>query len=313
MRVFVTGGSGFIGLRLVKALIAGGHEAVCLSRSGETSARLAALGAEVLSGDLTDPTAMQRTVRGAKATHVAHLAAEIATQRSARKIESVNIDGTRALIDACREAGLERFLFLSTVVRGPATGETFTEADFIPATTPYGRSKEKGDRMVFDAFSEWGLQSVVLRPSHVYGPGGWFAGLLDDKMFRIPGDGENLWDVVHVDDVVSASKLLLERGQPGEAYHVVDEQPVTMNQFFANVAAALGRKPYGHVPKWIAKLIAGKSAIVSATRSAKSSNEKLKQLGWSPAHPRSSEALPAVVSAIRGKGAPPATAEKETA
>jgi len=304
MRVFVTGGSGFIGQRLVKSLITRGHEAVCLSRSGKASALLAQLGAEVLSGDLTDPTAMQRTVGEARPTHVAHLAAEIASQRNARKVHHVNVDGTRALIDACRNAGLERFLFLSTVVRGVASGETFTENEYIPATTPYGRSKEQGDQMVFNGFSEWGFPGVVLRPSHVYGPGGWFAGLLDDGLFRIPGDGENWWDMVHVDDVVSACALLLERGEPGEAYHVVDDAPVTMNQFFATAAQALGRKPFGNVPTWIAKLIAGKNAVIAATRSAKSSNAKLKQLGWIPAHPRSADAMAAVVNEIRGTVSP---------
>jgi nucleoside-diphosphate-sugar epimerase len=295
MRVFVTGGSGFIGERFVRKLIAGGHEVVCMSRSGATSAALHELGAEVLSGNLADPMAIRRIVPESKPTHIAHLAAEIATQRSARKIEQVNVAGTRALVDACREIPLSKFLFLSTVVRGPGIGETFTEDAYIPATTPYGRSKEAGDRMIFDAFSEWSLPGVVLRPSHVYGAGGWFEGLVHDKTFRIPGKGENLWDVVHVDDVVSACVLLLDKGVAGEAYHVVDDEPLTMNQFFAAVAEARERKPYGHVPVWLAKVIAGSGAITSAVRSAKSTNAKLKALGWAPEHPRAVDAIPAVI------------------
>jgi len=298
MRVFVTGGSGFIGKPLVQRLLGEGHEVVCMSRSGVSSSALSQLGAHVIGGDLTDPTSLSRAVREARPTHVAHLAAEIATQRNARKVEQVNVDGTRTLIEACRQLPLEKFLFLSTVVRGPATGETFTEDDYIPATTPYGRSKEAGDRMVFDAFSAGELPGVVLRPSHVYGAGGWLAELLNKRVFRIPGDGENLWDVVHVDDVVSACALLLEHGVAGEAYHVVDDQPLTANEFFARVAGALGRKPFGHVPIWLAKIAAGKSAVVSAVRGARSSNAKLKQLGWTPAHPRAIDALPQVVGTL---------------
>ncbi len=304
MRVFVTGGSGFIGAPLVRALVAGGHQVVCMSRSGATSAAMAALGAEALSGDLADPRSVARAVAEARPTHVAHCAAEIATQRSAAKVEQINVHGTRALVDACQSLALERFLFLSTVVRGMAHGETFTEDAPIPAHTAYGASKEAGDRMVLDAHAAWGLPGVILRPSHVYGPGGWFAELLADRLFRIPGRGDNLWDVVHVDDVVSACVLLLERGVPGEAYHVVDDEPLTMNDFFGHVAAALGRKPYGHVPVWLAKLIAGKSAITSAVRGARSTNAKLRALGWEPAHPRSADALPAVVTHLAATGAP---------
>jgi nucleoside-diphosphate-sugar epimerase len=299
MRVFVTGGSGFIGQRLVATLIDAKHEVVCLSRSGASSALLAEMGADVLSGDLTDSDSVRSCINEAKPTHVAHCAAEIATQRNKDRIEQVNIRGTLSLIEACRSVeDLKCFLFLSTVVRGEAEGQTFTEDTPIPATTAYGRSKQLGDEMVFQAHKDWGLPGVVLRPSHVYGPGGWFAGLLEDKLFRIPGKGENLWDMVHVDDVVAACTMLLEQAPAGEAFHVVDDEPITMKEFFGHAAQALGRKPYGHAPKFLAKMLKGSSAVISAVRSAKSSNLKLKSLGWAPRHPKSSEALAGVVAEI---------------
>lgn len=301
MRVFVTGGSGFIGTRLVATLLENKHEVVCLSRSGASSALLANMGADVLSGDLTDSDSVRSCISEAKPTHVAHCAAEIATQRNKDRIEQVNIRGTLSLIEACRSVDdLKCFLFLSTVVRGDAEGQVFTEDTPIPATTAYGRSKQLGDEMVLQAHKDWGLPGVVLRPSHVYGPGGWFAELLSDKLFRIPGKGENWWDMVHVDDVVSACTMLLEKAPAGEVYHVVDDEPVTMKQFFANVARALGRKPYGHAPKFLAKMLKGSSAVISAVRSARSSNDKLKALGWTPRYPKSSEAVAAVVAEIAG-------------
>jgi len=230
------------------------------------------------------------------------MAAEVATQRSKEQIELINVQGTRALIEACRGLeGLERFLFLSTVVRGHADGQTFLEDDFIPATTTYGKSKQRGDEMVFDAHKEWGLPAVVLRPSHVYGPGGWFAEIIAGNIFRIPGSGENMWDVVHVDDVATACCLLLAGGTIGEAYHVVDDEPITMKQFFGKVAAALNRKPFGHVPVFAAKLLKGSEPIESVIRSARSTNEKLKGLGWTPSHPSSSVSVQMVVAELTRK------------
>lgn len=278
---------------------------MCLSRSGETSARLAQLGAGVVSGDLTDADAVRSSVREANPTHVAHLAAEIATQRDDERIEQVNVGGTHALIQACRDLdGLEAFLFLSSVVRGEASGEVFTEEDAIPATTAYGRSKETGDDLVIDAHQEWGLPGIVLRPSHVYGPGGWFADLICNRMFRIPGKGDNMWDVVHVDDVVSACLFLFDKHPVGEIFHVVDDEPLTMKAFFTNVAQAMGRKPFGHAPVWLAKLLKGADPVTAAVRSAQSSNAKLKNLGWEPIYPRSSEAIVQVVEEILASAAP---------
>jgi nucleoside-diphosphate-sugar epimerase len=300
MRVFVTGGSGFIGRRLVSALLEAGDEVICLSRSGKSSADLASSGAEVLSGDLTSADSLNSAIAEARPTHVAHLAAEIATQRNAQQVERVNVDGTRALMKASAEAELERFLFLSTVVRGMAQGETFTEKSAIPATTAYGKSKERCDQMLLEAHRETGFPAVILRPSHVYGPGGWFAELATSKLFRIPGPGDNYWDMVHVDDVVSACMLLLREGPVGEVFHVVDDTPVTMKAFFAAAAEALGRKPFGHVPAWVAKVAKGSSAIESAVRSARSSNAKLKGIGWEPAHPDSLAAVHEVIAEIRG-------------
>lgn len=310
MRVFITGGSGFIGRRMVEALIEDDHDVVCLSRSGKSSKMLADLGARVVSGDLTDKDSLHSSIREAAPTHVAHLAAEIATQRNRERIEQVNVVGTRDLIDACRGIELEKFLFLSSVVRGDAAGKTLTEDDPIAATTDYGRSKEKGDELVLEAHRDQGLPAVVLRPSHVYGAGGWLGELLGSRVFRLPGSGDNLWDMVHVDDVVSAALLLLDKAPPGEVYHVVDDEPLTMKDFFDNVARESGRKPFKHAPVWVARLARGSDAVTAATRSARSTNDKLKALGWTPKYPRSSEAIAAVVREIDSGGA--GTSERGT-
>ncbi len=101
---------------------------------------------------------------------VIHLAAEIASQRDADRIDEVNVEGTRALLAACEAAGSPKFVFASTVVTGDAGGALLDETSELPVQTAYGRSKQEGERLV----RESPLPSVVVRPSHVYGPGGWF-------------------------------------------------------------------------------------------------------------------------------------------
>ena len=119
---------------------------------------------------------------------VVHLAAEIASQRSERKVREVNVGGTERLVQACVSASGgdpasgPRVVFSSTVVTGDAHGELLNEDEPLPVQTPYGRSKQEGERLVLGS----GLPAVVVRPSHVYGPGGWYASELIPRL-RQPG------------------------------------------------------------------------------------------------------------------------------
>jgi nucleoside-diphosphate-sugar epimerase len=117
---------------------------------------------------------------------------------------------------------------VGALVRRPGSEPPGTRAvAVLPVQTPYGRSKQDGERRVPQA----GLPAVVIRPSHVYGPGGWYANELVPRLrlpgrFAVIGRGENLWDVVHVEDVVGALALAAERAAPGSIYHVVADEPM---------------------------------------------------------------------------------------
>ena len=188
-----------------------------------------------------------------------HLAAEIASQRSEAKIKEANVEGTRRLLEACK--AIDRrpgFLFASTVVTGDAHGELLDEETSLPVETAYGRSKQEGERLV----RESGLDAVIIRPSHVYGPGGWFEEEFVNRLeqpgrFAVIGSGENLWDVVRVEDVARAFADAAERAKPGSLYHVADDEPIRFYDFVAKTAEALGRGAPRRVPLWLARLAAG--------------------------------------------------------
>jgi nucleoside-diphosphate-sugar epimerase len=110
--------------------------------------------------------------------------------------------------------------------------------------------------------------------------------------FAVIGSGENLWDVVHVDDVAGALLLAAERATPGSIYHVVDDEPITFYDFMALTAQQLGVGPPRRVPAGLARLLAGRNAVAAAVRSARSSNARIKQeLGWQPRFPTAREGV----------------------
>lgn len=298
VRVLVTGASGFLGGFACAELHARGHAVTALVRRPGSAPG----GCEELHGDLADgdPAALSAALVAAQPDCLLHLAAEIATQRDAARIAAINVAGTARLLEACAAAGAPKVVFASTVVTGDARGELLDEQTALPVETAYGRSKQEGERLLRAS----GLPGVVVRPSHVYGPGGWFAHELVRRLrqpgrFAVVGRGGNWWDVVHVADVARALCDAAESAPAGSTYHVVDDAPIRLSEFAATVATALGIGRPRHVPVALARLAAGREPVAAVTRSARSSNARIKrELGWSPRYPTAAEGVPAAVAAL---------------
>jgi nucleoside-diphosphate-sugar epimerase len=299
MRILVTGASGFLGHAVCHELHARSHETTAvIRRPGSEPA-----GTAPVYGDLQDVQSLVRAVAQARPEAVIHLAAEIATQRSPVKIAAVNIAGTSHLLEACAETDAgTRFVFVSTVVTGDAGGAVLSESSELPVQTAYGRSKLEGERLV----RATGLHTVILRPSHVYGPGGWYAEEIVKRLeqpgrFAVIGRGENWWDVVRVEDVASACVDAAEKAPSGSLYHVVDDEPIRYHEFVAKTAQALGVGPPRRIPAWLARIAAGDGPIKAVMRSARSSNERIKrELGWSPRFPTAEQGVPDAVAQLKG-------------
>jgi len=304
MRVLVTGASGFIGHVLCAQLLERGHHVSALVRRPGSEPD----GTERASGDLSDVDALEAILAERQPQCVIHLAAQIASQRNEAKIAAVNIAGTAHLLQACKALAhsgqTPRFVFASTVVTGDAHGALLREDQPLPITSAYGRSKHEGERMVLSC----GLPAVVVRPSHVYGPGGWYeheivARLRQPGRLAVIGEGKNLWDVVRVEDVASALVLASESASSQSIYHVVDDEPITFYDFVALTAEALGVGAPRRVPAALARLIAGSGAVQAALRSARSDNAKLRrELGWEPRFASAREGVPDAVAKIIGGG-----------
>ncbi|MFL5780731.1 MAG: NAD-dependent epimerase/dehydratase family protein [Thermoleophilaceae bacterium] len=296
MKVLVTGASGFLGHAVCAELRERGHDVEALvRRPGSEPA-----GTRAVAGDLADGDALARVLDQARPDCVIHLAAEIASQRDEGRIHEVNVEGTRRLLDACAAAGGPRFVFASTVVTGDARGAELSEESELPVETAYGRSKQEGEALV----RESGLPNVIVRPSHVYGPGGWYAEefvkrLRQPGRFAVVGRGDNWWDVVRVEDVAAACVSAAERGPSGSVYHVVDDEPIRYFDFVALTAQALGVGRPRRIPVALARLVAGRDPIAAVVRSARSRNDRVRaELGWAPRYPTAKEGVPDAVARL---------------
>lgn len=303
MEILVTGASGFLGREVCRELAARGHSVVALVRRPGSEPP----GTRAVLADLRDEVGLAAALRRAEPECVVHLAAETGVQRDRRAVADVNVEGTRRLIGAAVDAGVRRCLFASTVVTGDAKGALLTEESELPVDTAYGRSKQEGERMMRAA----PFESVIVRPSHVYGPGGWFASQLVRRLCApgrlvVAGRGDNWWDVVHVADAASAVGDVLERAPAGALYHVVDDEPITQYDFAALAARALGCGPPRRVPALLARTLIGSDPLRAAVRSARSSNARITgELGWALRFPSAREGVPAAVAALEAGGPDP--------
>jgi nucleoside-diphosphate-sugar epimerase len=296
VRTLVTGASGFLGQALCAELCARGHAVGALVRRPGSEPE----GTVAIAGDLGDSVALREAVKQAGPDCVFHLAAEIATQRDPAKINEVNVEGTHRLLEACKAFDSPRVLFVSTIVTGDAGGTVLDESSTLPVQTTYGRSKQQGERLVRAS----GLPSVIIRPSHVYGPGGWYAEEIVKRLrqpgrFVVIGSGQNVWDVVRVEDVASACVEAAERAPDGSLYHVVDDEPLSYYEFVALTAQALGVGPPRRLPEWLASRVAGADPVRAVIRSARSSNTRIKrELGWEPRYPTARVGVPDAIAKL---------------
>jgi len=260
---FVTGGSGFVGIALVRRLVADGWTVRALARSPEADAKVRAAGAEPVRGDLDDGTAMTAGARGAEVAF--HSAAKLGAFGPWDEFRRVNVRGTRNVIGACRAAGVRRLVHVGTeaaLLRGQplvAADERTPLAFDSPA--PYAATKAEAEAAVIEANGD-GLETVVVRPRFVWGAGDTtllpaLTALVRAGTFRWIGGGLQLTSTTHVDNTVEGLVLAAERGRPGNAYFVTDGSPVVFREFVTALLGTQGvQAPEGTLPLPVARALA---------------------------------------------------------
>jgi nucleoside-diphosphate-sugar epimerase len=249
MRAFVTGGTGFIGSRVVKRLRDRGDDVVVLARRPE---KAAGLDAEVVEGDLSDADAIRRGVEGCQA--VFHIAADYRVGMPKSKRESMydaNVRGTERVLDAAADAGVDRIVYVSTAnvfgnTKGRTVDETFARDESDGFVSYYDETKYQAHKLAEERAAQ-GAPIVIVQPGVVYGPGdhaiiGQFIdqaskGKMPAKAF--PGMGIT---AVFVDDVADGVMLAHDKGRIGESY-VLGGEITTQGELIDKAAAIGGKKP----------------------------------------------------------------------
>ena len=272
--ILITGATGFIGSHLAKDLAEKGESIKCLVRRSSPKAAvqfLSGLGAELITGDLTDEKSLGAAVKGVDT--VFHLGGGGRMDTPEEVCYQINVAGTRNMLEAClQQGGVEKFLHVSTCgvmgdIKNPPADETHP---YQPGNLAYARSKTEAEKVALSYRDK--LPVRVVRFPLAYG-----TPLIDGDLSRIEGvtpmsmifsavkkgqwlyfgDGMNLIHCIHVDDIVRGLELATEKGKTGEVYILADEKAVPMKTMIEIVATVLKEpNPRRHLPLPVAMAMA---------------------------------------------------------
>jgi 2-alkyl-3-oxoalkanoate reductase len=294
MRVLVVGAGGAIGAHLVPQLRQRGHEVIGSSRSAANADRLRALGAQPVVLDALDAQGAREAVVAARPDAIVYEATSLSNARFSRSLDRVftqtnrlRTEGTDALLAAAREAGVRRFVAQSFASYRYARvgGPVKTEEDPLDNDPPAGmRESTAAMRHVDEAVTQAG--GISLRYGGWYGAGN--DGLITPvrkRQYPVIGSGAGITSLIHLEDAAAATVLALDHEGPA-IYNIVDDEPAPLREWLPAMAEALGAGPPRHIPRWLARLIAGEAAVMTATEARGASNAKAKrELGWTLRYP----------------------------
>ncbi len=246
MKIFITGASGFVGRGLM-ARLRDQHELFAMARSKNSAQKVREIGGEAVLCDLNsvDPVHLQ----GIEV--VIHAAAYVKPWGKYKYFWEVNVEGTRRVLEAAREAGVKRFIHVSTesvLFRGQDLNdvdETYPYPSRSPF--PYSETKKEAEKLVLAANVPGKFDALSLRPRFVWGPGDTtilenLCQLVDKRKFRWINKGKALTSTCYIENFALATELALNKGRGGEVYFITDDEIVTVRSFISQMLKSAGRK-----------------------------------------------------------------------
>jgi nucleoside-diphosphate-sugar epimerase len=299
MRVFVAGGTGVLGRRLVPQLVARGHQVTATTTSAAKLDLLGQLGAAGVVMDGLDAASVGEAVAAAQPDTIVHQMTAIspahAGQPDIKHIDRwfattnrLRTEGTDHLLAAAEAAGVAHFAAQSYASWNGIRNGGWVKTEEDPLDPGDGTIMHAGAvaiRHVEDAVL--GAGGAVLRYGGFYGPGATDdqVELVRKRQFPLVGRGTGYSSWVYLDDAASATVLAVEQKVSG-VFNIVDDEPAPASEWLPYLAACAGAKPPMRVPRWLARLVAGEAAVTMMTEGRGFSNAKAKrELGWELRYP----------------------------
>ena len=298
VRVFVAGGTGVVGRRLVPQLVARGHQVTATTTSAAKLGVLSRLGADGVVMDGLDPVSVGAAVAAARPDVIVNemtgLSEAHAGKPNMRKPDRffaatirLRSAGTDHLLAAAEATGVshvvaQSFGAFNGIHEG---GWVKTEEDPVDPGPPSARTGTEALRHLEDAVT--GAGGAALRYGALYGPGATDdqVMMVRKRLFPLVGGGTGYFSWVHLDDAASATVLAVEQRATG-VFNVVDDEPAPVSQWLPYLAACAGAKPPRRLPTWLARLLAGEMVVDMMTEGRGFSNAKAKrELGWQLRYP----------------------------
>jgi nucleoside-diphosphate-sugar epimerase len=313
MKVFIAGASGVLGRRLIRRLVARGHSVIGQVRSAKAEGAVREAGGEPRHADLFDPESVAKAAAGCDT--MIHAATAIPTKPKTNPADWAMNDhirrkGTRCLTEAAAKIGAKTYLQQSIAwIARPKDDSAFDE-DSPSMPDPAIQSAIDAEAIAREAGSVDGFTVAILRGGFFYDSESAHTRMLVDglRKHQMPliGSGDALWAMIHTDDAASAFVAVVEQPKNG-AWHVVDNELVTVRVFLGEFAARLGARSPRRVPTWLAKWLAGEQAVAYFTRSTRTTNARLRRdFTWTPRYPTYREGLDQIVAAWNAESSPAA-------
>jgi nucleoside-diphosphate-sugar epimerase len=319
MRIFVAGATGALGIPLVQQLVREGHDVTGLTRSETKRALLDDLGAAQVVADALDADALRAAIRRAAPEAVVHALTALPKggprrPRDLRATNRLRSMGSRNLLEAAIAAGARRFVAESMMF---VYGYGDLGADLIREDRPVAsrgaaawqteaiRALSIEERSIFEASDADGIEGIVLRFGFFYGVDEGADVILRKIRHRtlpVPRRGVGLQSWIHVRDAAAATLGAIQRGRPGEAYNVVDDQPVRVYEVMDALAQRLGARPPLTVPLRLLRVIAPVLAAGLESSLALSNRKAKDDLGWIPAFSTYREGMREWASRLQEEG-----------
>jgi 2-alkyl-3-oxoalkanoate reductase len=320
MRVFIAGGSGVVGQRLVPLLTAAGHEVTATTRSPGKAGLLRQLGATPVIVDGLDAGGLLGAVRQARPEVIIHQMTALSSMKSLRRFDkefavtsTLRTAGTDNLLAAARAAGTSRFIAQSHFLAqsyadlpdsregGPVKAVEEPPLPTAPAAMMEAIRAIRHLEQTVSAFPG----GIVLRYGNFYGAGA-SEPMLDavrKRQFPVIGGGTGVWSFSHIEDVAAATAAAVTRGAPG-IYNAVDDDPAPVAQWLPFLASCLDAKPPLRLPTWLGRILAGEGIVSMMTEIRGLPNEQAKrELGWSPQYSSWRDGFPVWAGRSPARGA----------